>query len=90
MSYQWLGAAFELKTRYQVPDLYEKYPHLSKVAPYTDSLYAFIEVEASGNLRIQGKSSTWVGPSPQEMGYDIKGLGGYDLSPNISNRTLTF
>ncbi len=90
MSYQWLGANYELKTRYKDQSLYEQYPHLSKVAPYKEALYAFVTIDPGGTLTVSGRSSSWVGPSPQEMGYDMKALSGYDLTPHISDLGLRF
>lgn len=85
MSYQWLGQKYECTTRYPQA-LYDQYPHLSKMATYQDSLYAFITVK-NGILKLEGQLSNWVGPSPASLGLTEE-VYGFALSPTISDRKL--
>jgi 3',5'-cyclic AMP phosphodiesterase CpdA len=85
MSYQWLGEQFSLE-RYE-PALHEKYPILKFLAPYKDPLWALITIENDGSFNIKGKESSWVGPSPLEMGYDFN-YEPYPSVPYISNRKI--
>lgn len=90
MSYQWLGEKFSSTNRYQDQTLYQKYPNLSKIAPYKDPLYAFIEIDPKGMLTIEGRISEWVGPSLDDINYTYDQAIGYPFSPTLSNRSLSF
>ena len=86
LSYQWLGEKYQCFTRYS-KDLYEKRPILSKVAPFEDPLFAFISL-ADGEIRIEGRQSKWLGPSPQELGLP-RGFYATPFTPAISDRALS-
>lgn len=43
MSYQWLGAKYQASDRYK-KEIYDQYPHLTKMAPYEDSLFALVSI----------------------------------------------
>lgn len=66
MSYQWLGGDY-LQVRYS-KEIDEKYPYIKYTAPYKDPLFALVEIDSKGIIRIKGRESTWVGPSPWELG----------------------
>ena len=85
MSYQWLGDKFPLE-RYE-PAVHEKYPMLKYMAPYKDPLWALITIKNDGSFDIKGKESSWIGPSPLEMGYDFN-YDPYPSVPYISNRKI--
>lgn len=89
MSYQWLGADFEVKSRYNDPKLYEQYPHLGKVAPYQDALYSFVQV-GHQDLTITGRSTAWIAPSPRDLNFQRDLVIGYEFTPEISDRLLKF
>lgn len=64
-SYHWVGS------RRQVVRYSEKidrdFPAIKNTIPYETPLYTFVEVNASG-MHIEGKTSRFVGPGPDEMG----------------------
>lgn len=45
------------------------YPHIRGCAPYYDPLYAVVTIDDSG-MMIEGTQSSFVGPSPQKLGFD--------------------
>lgn len=49
MSYQWVGAKYSNKTRYDAA-LYTAYPNLDKIAPYEEALYTFVEIDLQNGL----------------------------------------
>ena len=89
MSYQWLGEKYSNKTRYPA-ELYEKYPALDKIAPYTKPLFSFIRVDATkGLLEIEGTKAAWLAPSPEAIGVPER-VPGSQYSPEILDRTIKF
>jgi 3',5'-cyclic-AMP phosphodiesterase len=86
MSYNWLGGDY-LHIRYS-KEIDEQYPFIKYTAPYKDPLYATVEIDSRGIIRITGRESTWVGPDPWELGYPEKNREIF--SPSISNRELEF
>lgn len=89
MSYQWLGEKYSTKERYTA-DLYEKYKHLDKIAPYEDALYAFVELDTSNaQIRIKGIQSNWLSPSPEELNVPDQ-FYGTQYSPEISSRVINY
>ena len=87
LSYQWLGEKYQCFTRY-AKEVYETRPVLSKVAPFADPLYAFVTL-AAGQVRIEGRSSQWLGPSPTDLGLP-HGFYATPFTPEISDRALSF
>ena len=85
MSYLWVGEKYQCHTRYPKA-IYDKYPHLSKMATYEDALYAVVTVGA-GLLKIEGSASKWVGPSPEELGL-TESVYGVSFVPEIESRNL--
>ncbi|MEM6632411.1 MAG: metallophosphoesterase [Bacteroidota bacterium] len=89
MAYHWLGSAYENKERFH-PKIYESHPSMAFVAPYTDALYTFLEIDhQNGFLRLSGKESTWVSPSPAEQGIPPR-MYGSEFTPVISSRSVPF
>jgi len=84
MSYQWLGDKYQ-KIRYS-KEVDEKFPWIKYTAPYKDPLYAFIEI-TSKKIIIEGKQSTFVGPSPNELGCPEPPENN-PMVPEITNRNL--
>jgi len=72
--YVWMNSA----SYYWVGDRY------GRMAPYRDSLFAFIQFHPDGWIEIEGRNSQWVSPTPAERGYP----GAEKLTTNISNRHL--
>jgi 3',5'-cyclic-AMP phosphodiesterase len=86
MSYNWLGGDY-VHVRYS-EDIDEKFPYIKFTAPYKDPLYSVVTISTKGTIRIKGKESEWIGPSPWELGYPDK-LRKY-IRPKISERSLKF
>ncbi len=85
MSYQWLGDKYIDKSRYP-KKLYEQYPNLGHLAPYKDPLYAQVNIK-SGKLKITGKKSEWISPSPAELGVPLQ-VEGARASPLVSDLSI--
>ena len=62
----WIGSEYAT-TRYS-ETISRIYPSLRCTAPYFDPLYAVVTIDESGIL-IEGVESSFVGPSPQELGF---------------------
>jgi predicted phosphodiesterase len=87
MSYDWLGEAFAHKS---YPDsIHQKYPYIQYTAPYRDPLWAVVEFDSKGEIRITGRKSDFVGPSPQDLNHPGKGYG-LSFSASIMDTVLTF
>lgn len=86
MSYKWLGGDYACPERYS-PELNAKYPSLKFTAPYKDPLYAIVEIHPGSSIRIKGRKSGWVSPSPRELGYRLR-VEDEDTVPAISDRQL--
>jgi hypothetical protein len=85
MSYFWLGDQYQI-VRYS-KEVDEKYPWIKYTAPYRDPLFAFVEID-SRSIRIEGRKSEFVGPTPKEMNYP-KGPENNPVTPFISDRKLS-
>ena len=66
----WIGMQYQT-VRYS-ETLSRMYPHIQGCAPYFDPLYAVVTIDDSGIL-IEGTQSSFVGPSPQELGFPPSG-----------------
>jgi len=86
LSYKWLGEDYACPERYS-PELNANYPSLKYTAPYKDPLYAIVEIYPDSSIRIKGRESSWVSPSPRELGYR-PGVEDEDSLPVISDRQL--
>ena len=86
MSYYWMGDDY-LQVRYS-NEIDEQYPYIKYTAPYKDPIYAIVEIDSRGIIRITGRESSWVGPDPWELGYpeDERNKTG----PRITSRELEF
>ena len=58
-----------------------------KIGMCTD-LFTMVEISTKGTIKIKGKKSDWVGPTPWELGYPEE-LKKY-MRPEISKRNLKF
>jgi len=66
-SYYWMGDAYARK-RY-ADDIHARHPWIDRVAPYRDPLFARLDLDpVQGTLKLSGRGSAWVGPSPVECG----------------------
>lgn len=86
-SYDWLGEAYK-HTSYS-KEIHEAYSYLSYTAPYEQPLWALIEIGSRGSIRIKGKESRWVGPSPFELGHPGR-ADGLGFSSRIRDTLLVF
>jgi hypothetical protein len=86
MSYVWLGGDY-LHVRYSA-EIDEQYPYIKYTTPYKDPVFATVEIDSRGTIRITGKESSWVGPDPWELGYPREER--YKTVPRISTRVLEF
>lgn len=86
MSYHWLGDKYQ-HIRYS-NEVDQKYKWIKYTAPFKEPLFTVVEISSGGTIKIAGKKSEWVGPSPWEVGYP-KELKKY-MRPAISGRNLKF
>jgi len=86
MSYFWMGGDY-LQVRYS-KEIDEQFPYIKYTAPYKDPLFAMVEIDSRGIIRITGRESTWVGPDPWELGYHETRRE--KISTRITSRELEF
>jgi 3',5'-cyclic-AMP phosphodiesterase len=86
MSYHWLGEKYAT-IRYS--DYVDKsFKWIKYTAPFREPLFTVIEISSEGYIKIKGKKTEWVGPSPFDSGYPVE-YKKY-LRPAISERILDF
>ena len=73
MSNHWLGEEFPCLGRYD-SETDEKYPDIRHVAPYSEPLFAIVELDKNG-IKISGSSGCFVGKTPEELGFYEKKRG---------------
>ncbi len=86
MSYHWMGEAFT-RIRYS-KEVDDNFRWIKFTAPHKEPLFATVEISTEGYIKINGKQSEWVGPSPWDVGYP-QALKKY-VRPAISKRNLKF
>lgn len=86
MSYKWLGESYA-HVRYS-NDVDRDFKWIKFTAPYKDPLFTVVEISTAGYIRISGKKSVWVGPSPWDLGYP-EAYRAY-VRPEIKARELRF
>lgn len=86
MSYHWLGDDY-MQVRYN-DEVDKNFKWIKYTAPFKEPLFAFVEISTEGYIKIKGKQSEWIGPSPWELGYPER-LKEY-MRPSISDRLLEF
>jgi hypothetical protein len=72
-------------------DTHANYPSLSLTCPYAAVLFGVLTLDRkTKKLSLTGRKSSWIGPSPLELGYSILSLAEQEmyLNPQISNREL--
>lgn len=85
MSYQWLGDK-HMHIRYS-EEVDKNYPWIKRTVPYKDPLWACVEISPDNTLRLSGKKTEFVGPSPEELGVDMD-IYAYPIVPYISNKEI--
>ncbi|MEN8226713.1 MAG: metallophosphoesterase [Bacteroidota bacterium] len=86
MSYFWMGGDY-LQVRYS-KEIDEQFPYIKYTAPYKEPLFAMVEIDSRGVIRITGRESTWVGPDPWELGYPETNRE--KITPQITSKELEF
>jgi len=86
MSYHWLGENYEC-IRYS-NEVDKEFRWIKYTAPFKEPLFTTVEISTKGTIKIAGKKSEWVGPTPWELGYP-ESLKKY-MRPAISKRNLKF
>jgi predicted phosphodiesterase len=86
MSYHWLGDKYA-HLRYS-EEVDKNFKWIKYTAPFKEPLFTVVEISTNGTIKIAGKKSEWVGPTPWELGYP-ETLKKY-MRPAISARTLKF
>ena len=87
MSYNWTNK-YTSKERFDAK-YYDEYNNLPHIAGYKDPLYAFASIDPKGTMAIEGVKSSWMAPSPYDMGMP-KGMEGSVLTANISDYSISF
>jgi len=66
----------------------KKYKWIKYTAPYKDPLFTVVEISTAGYIKMSGKYSSYVGPSPWKLGYPehLKKC----VKPQITERLLKF
>jgi hypothetical protein len=68
------------------------YPSLSRTCPYAEVLFGILTLDRKeGKLTLSGRKSSWIGPSPLELGYGILSKEEQELylQPQISDRKIS-
>ena len=86
MAYNWLGDSYT-KIRYS-KEVDQNFKWIKYTAPYKDPLFTTVVISTKGWIKISGKKTEWVGPSPFELGYPER-MKKY-IRPAITQRTLKF
>ena len=85
MSYQWLGDNHK-HIRYS-EEVDKSHPWIKFTVPYKDPLWAIAEIDSDQTLRLFGRRTEFVGPSPEDLGVD-KRIFGYPIVPYISDKKI--
>ena len=86
MAYKWLGEEYE-HIRYS-EEVDKDFTWIKYTAPYKDPLFTVVEISTKGYIKMSGKYSSYVGPSPWDLGYPehLKDF----VKPQITERFLKF
>ena len=89
-SYYWVGEKhkhFSLDA-----SIHATFPDLSRTCLYAEVLFGILTLDRKeGKLILSGRKSSWIGPSPLELGYGILSKVEQDLyvQPQISDRKIS-
>ncbi|WP_175632637.1 metallophosphoesterase family protein [Pedobacter ghigonis] len=89
-SYFWVGS--EYKHDSYPPEIHQKYKWLSSTCPYKDPLFTMLTIDPeAGIMHIEGRKSTWVGQSPEQLKYGAQpGIKpGKEIVPFIRKRKIS-
>lgn len=87
MSYDWLGEQWAHPS--YADSIHRQFPAIQYTAPYKDPLWALVTLSSDGKIRIKGRKTEWVGPSPAELKVPAKG-GALPYSTAITDTLLLF
>ncbi len=81
MSYFWVGEACE---NFAYPKhIHDAHPMLRFTAPYRDPLWSVVTLDPkAGELKIEGRKSTWAGRSPEEL-MELRKRAGYFIEHSV-------
>lgn len=69
-SYYWVGE--KLAHTSLSKEIHEMNPSLKFTCPYSDPIFAMLSIDPAGRkITLEGKRTSWIGPSPQQLGYSI-------------------
>ena len=89
-SYYWVG---EKHNHFSLDaSTHTAFPDLSRTCLYAEVLFGILTLDRKeGKLTLSGRKSSWVGPSPLELGYGILSKEEQDLyvQPQISDRKIS-
>jgi predicted phosphodiesterase len=86
MAYQWMGEAYT-HIRYS-EEVDKNFRWIKYTAPHKEPIWGVVEISSEGYIKIEGKSTEWVGPSPWDLNYPEE-LKKY-VRPAVSDRLLEF
>lgn len=86
-SYYWAGSDFINTERYP-QEVYNQYPALKYMVPYNSALYAIIEMDDKGNMKVIGTEGNYLPPLPDEKALNEAFI--YPCSPDIKSRNISF
>lgn len=88
-SYFWVGGKY--KHNSYPEEIHKSHEWIAYTCPYEDALFTTLTINpASGRIHIEGRKSSWVGQSPEQLSY-IDGaeiLPGKEIVPLISKRKI--
>lgn len=86
MAYEWLGEEYG-HIRYS-EEVDKNFKWIKYTAPYKDALFTVVEISTDGYIKMSGKKSEWVGPSPWDLGFPETDKE--FIKPEITQRKLQF
>jgi len=88
-AYYWVGGAYRHKS---YPDeIHAAHPALQNTCPYADPLFTMLTIDPdTRRVHVKPCESSWVGPSPAELGLDAHSqlIDGEQICPRIRDRGL--
>ncbi len=85
-SYYWVGGDYKHES--YSPEIHEKHPWISSTCPYREALFTMLTIDpVQKKILIEGRSSSWVGASPFELGFERVELKD-EIVPGISDRVF--
>lgn len=89
-SYFWVGGKYKHDS--YPKEVIKDHEWIASTCPYRDPLFSTLTIDPQKQvITLEGSTSEWVGPSPQELQVDAlkQSIPGLQVAPHISNRTIT-